>query len=985
MCLFILRKFKINPMEPFEPVKLEEEILRYWDKIDLFKKILKKNENGKKFYFLDGPPYVNGEPHMGHARTRAVRDPLLKYRMMKGYNVNLQPGFDCHGLPIEVKVEEELGLRRREDIEVMGAEKFIDKCRSRALYFIDRFLEFYKRFGMHWDFEHPYRTLDNEYISSSWAFFKKCEEKGILYKGKATTAWCPRCETALAGYEATDEYRDVSDYSIYVKFPIRGREKEYILIWTTTPWTLPANLAVTVNPKYEYVWVEVGNGERWLMAEELVDRVMEDCGVEEYRIVGGGMKGKELEGMKYEFVLSDITPENKKLEADHKNAHSVILGDFVTLEDGTGCVHTAPGHGQDDYSVGIKYRLPPFSPVGPEGRYTREGGKLEGVYVRDADSKVIEILKSRGLLAGEKRITHRYAHCWRCKTPIIYRASPQWFVNVGKVKRELIEENKKVRWIPEWAGEKRFKNWIEEARDWCISRQRYWGIPLPIWECECGERVVIGSWEELKEKAIKLPEGDVDLHAPYVNKIELKCPKCGKTMKRVPDITDIWFESGAATWASMNYPKEKRFEKFFPVDFITEGLDQTRGWFYTLMVEGVIMFGQAPYRNVLMNEWVLDKEGEKMSKSLGNVISPAEVIERYGADITRFYLLSETEVWEKLKFDMDGLKITFRLFNTLWNSYQFLKTYMSAAGFNPRDADAGEYEDVMKVEDAWIISRLSSLNQEVTRGLEEFRPYEAVIRIEDFILNDLSRWYIKAIRDRTWINASRRDKEAALLTLHMVLSETTRMLAPFAPFISEYIFRDLMGEESVFLRGWPSIAISPSQELEREMEVAKEIVEQVNAARGELGIKLRWPVDEIAVVTKVDINDVAEVIEKMANAKRVRIVDKVEGEGWVEREFSAGRVFVKRERSKETIEEGLIRDLMRHIQVMRKKEKLDVTEEIKLKVYSGVEFKKTIERFLDEIKENTTASEIEVGEGKPEKFKAEVEVGGERVWVDYER
>jgi isoleucyl-tRNA synthetase len=968
-------------MEPFKPLDLEQEIMEYWDKIDIFQKVKDKNKEGKKFYYLDGPPYVNGHPHMGHARTRAIRDPILKYRVMKGQDVNLQPGYDCHGLPIEVKVEEELGLRRKEDIEEFGAEKFIDKCKQRALKFVDVFNDFYKRFGLHWDFENPYKTLDQSYINSSWAFFKKAEEEGLLYKGKATTAWCPRCETALAGYEATDEYRDVTDNSIYVKFKISRRENEFILVWTTTPWTLPANLAVTVNPKYEYVFVQVG-AEKWLMAKELVETVMEACGIDDYEITGEPMTGKEIEGLKYDFVLADSVSDNADLDKEYDNAHKVLLGDFVTLEDGTGCVHTAPGHGQDDYSIGMRYGLPAFSPVGENGLYTKEGGSLKGVHVFKANDMVIDNLKSRNLLVSEQKISHRYAHCWRCKTPIIYRASPQWFVSVDKVKDLMIRENEKVNWLPEWAGEKRFSNWVKEARDWCISRQRYWGIPLPIWECECGERQVFGSFEELKEAAVELPDGEPDLHVPYTNKIKVKCSKCGKKMSRVPDITDIWFESGAATWASLGYPQEnEEFEKMFPMDFITEGLDQTRGWFYTIMLEGIIMFEQTPYHNVLMNEWVLDKNGDKMSKSLGNVTAPSEVMDKYGADITRFYLLEEIDVWEKLRFNMENVKITFRLFNTLWNCYQFVKTYMQ--GFDPRKVDISKYEDKLRVEDAWILSRLNTVNRKVTDSLENYLPYDAVQELDNFVMNDLSRWYIKVIRDRTWVSAEGEDKEAAITTLYMVLSEVSKLMAPFSPFISEYMYRELIGGESVFLGGWPESAGKSDEKLEKQMELAKEIVEQVNAARSEAGIKLRWPVEEIVISTKEDLEAVSEVICNMSNSKKVCFSDEAPKNA-VEKEFTSGKVMLSKDRSPEIVEEGLIRDLMRQIQNMRKKEKLDVSEEVVLKINTEEEFARTVEKFRDEIMSNTTSKDLIVGTGKPDDFKKEANFEGKTVWLDYE-
>ena len=970
-------------MEPFRPLEIEKEISEYWDKLGLFEKIKKANEAGEKFFFLDGPPYMNGNPHMGHARTRAIRDPILKYQVMLGKDVNLQPGYDCHGLPIEIKVEEELGLKRKEDIWDYGAEKFIDICRTRALETVDVFTEFYKRFGMHWDFEHPYKTLDNSYISSSWAFFKKCEEDGLLYKGKASTAWCPRCQTALAGYEATDEYRDVTDDSVYVKFPLKERPGEFVLIWTTTPWTLPSNLGVTLNPKYEYCLVSVPRDEKWLMAKELVPQVMEACEIEDgdYEILEDSIKqGKELEGVGYEFILPDWIPENKEIEKEAPATHSILLGDFVTLEDGTGCVHTAPGHGLDDYSVGMKYGLPPFSPVGENGCYTKEGGKLEGVYVKKANPIVIEELENRGAIAGKQKITHRCAHCWRCKTPIITRASPQWFINVGKVKDLMISENKKVTWNPDWAGEKRFSNWIKEARDWCISRQRFWGIPLPIWECSCGAREVIGSFEELKEKAIEMPEGEPDLHVPYTNKIKLSCPDCQKEMTRVPDITDIWFESGAATWAGMNYPKEKEpFTKFFPMDFITEGLDQTRGWFYTLMLEGIIMFGKTPFKTVLMNEWVLDKKGDKMSKSLNNVTSPYEVMEKYGADITRFYLVSESEVWEKLKFNADDVKITFRLMNTLWNCYQFAKTY-SEAGV----VDIEGLRDFLKPEDKWILSRLASVEKLVKDGFDACLPFGASKAIEDFILNDLSRWYIKIIRDRTWVSATGEDKDAAIATLWYAIAKTARMIAPFAPFIAEYIHRDLEGGDSVFLSGWPEINFEIDASLEREMQFAKEIVEASNAARDEAGIKLRWPLDALTVDTKEKLETVREVIENMANVNEVAFSNK-EPNAPVIKEFSSGRIMISKIRSPEAIQEGMLRDLLRQIQVMRKKEGLDVSEKIVLRFDGDEKLLKLIKKRETEIAQATGASAIELDKIDPKDLKSKTEIEGAQIFISYSK
>ena len=1007
--------------------------MKYWDEINI-REAMKKQAK-KKFYFLDGPPYVNGHPHMGHARTRAIRDPILKYRGMRGYDVWLQPGYDCHGLPIEVKVESELGLRTKDDIYDYGTEKFIDKCRERALHFVGIFNDFWKRFGMHWDFEKPYKTLDDSYIDSSWAFFKKAKEKGLLYKGKATTAWCPRCETALAGYEATDEYRDVQDTSIFVKFPIE--KDKFFVIWTTTPWTLPSNLAIAANPKYEYSEVSV-NKETWVMAKDLVEKVMETAGEEKFKITKI-LKGKELEGIKYEFVLSEEVPANKELEKN-KNVHTVILADYVTLEDGTGLVHIAPGHGQEDYSAGMKYGLPVFSPVGPNGRYTEEGGMFKGTFVRDADERVIQLLRAKKLLLAEEEIWHRYAHCWRCKTPIIYLASPQWFIAIEKIKGKLLEENAKVNWIPDWAGAKRFQNWIEQARDWCISRQRFWGIPLPIWECECGHFEVIGSFEELKKKAVEAPKEQFDLHVAYVNKFKLKCPECGKKMSRVPDITDIWFESGASTWASVSYPgKKEPFGSLFPADFITEGLDQTRGWFYTLMCEGVIMFDQSPYKTVLMNDWVLDKDGNKMSKSLGNVTDPKEVIDKYGADICRFYLLHETQVWDKLKFNSENVRITYRLFNTWWNCYQFLKTY------GGEEHKKGK----LKIEDEWILSRLNTLMKEVTDNFENYLLFESATLLNDFITNDFSRWYVKLIRDRTWVSSKGEDKETALYVMHQVLLRLTKLMAPFAPFLSEHMYRELTGKKSVFLDGWPEPG-DMDKDLEEGMKHVMNISEAVNAARNEAGIKLRWPlahakvvigghsekllkpllgiISQMTNVRKVDLssgvertlkpvpnfrslgpkfgkdaNKVANILKSQDGNKLKHSLDKgkckVEGfeitkedvsftedmpEDLVGEEFEGGVVYLETKRPKELVDEGYLRDMMRQIQELRKKDGLHVADEIQLEVYcSEEEFSRYLKSNSSELAKGVSASKVSVISQPPKDLKEEFMLDGKKLMINY--
>lgn len=861
--------------EDYNPVSLEIKILEEWEKIDIYDKLKQLRSEGPKFFFLDGPPYMNGLPHIGHARTRALRDPVLKYKSMNGYNVWHQPGFDMHGLPIEVKVEEILGTKTKSDIEKIGTELFIKSCKERGLSFLKIWIDFYRRFGMIGDFDNPYMTLSNSYIESSWYFFRKAWEKNLLYKGKATVAWCPRCETPLSGYEATDEYKDVEDYSIYVKFPLEGNKDEYIIIWTTTPWTIPANVAIAVNPKYEYVRVKVAN-EVWIVAKELLEKLMTLFGIQDYEILET-VTGQILFGLKYRHIMEDDLPIHKQFK--EPNAHTIILTNYVTLEDGTGCVHTAPGHGPEDYSAGVEYKLPILSPVDQTGKFTDEAGKYKNIYIKDANDLIVDDIEDKGFLLLRDSVFHRYAHCWRCKSPLLYRASDQWFIKVEAIKDQILKENKKVKWIPDWAGEKRFHNWIEGARDWCISRQRFWGIPLPIWECMCGNIIVVSSTEEIKSLGGTIPE---DLHKPYIDEVFIKCPKCSKKMKRVPDIADVWFDSGASTWSSLGYPQNtKKFDELFPVDFITEGLDQTRGWFYTLMLESFIVFGRAPYNKVLMNDFVLDQFGQKMSKSLGNVVDPNDVITKYGADVTRFYLLWEIAPWDKLKFNWENVESIYRTFNILWNAYKFVTLYMSLDKFDV-NTPINDVKKYLKDEDKWILSRINTLTKEVEETFDTLELHYIPRKIKEFILEDLSRWYIRLVRERMWLEDDNKEKISAYATAFYVFKRLSKILAPISPFISEAIYKNFVGESSIHLSDWdkydPSMIDS---ELELNMSILRNIIEGTLHARQKAGIKLRWPMSKVIVETqdetiKKAVISLSEIMKKQINVKEIVIGEVVQ-------------------------------------------------------------------------------------------------------------
>ncbi|WP_175059228.1 isoleucine--tRNA ligase [Thermococcus sp. 2319x1] len=885
-------------MREYDPQVLEEKIEAFWKENDVYNKVKRARENGPDYYFLDGPPYVSGAIHLGTAWNKIIKDMVIRFRTMQGYNVRRQPGFDMHGLPIEVKVEQALGLKYKKDIEEkVGVENFIKKCREFALTNLKIMTEQFKMLGVWMDWDNPYMTIKNEYIESAWFTLKKAWEKGLLEKDQRVLHWCPRCETALAEHEVRGEYKIREDPSIYVKFPVEGKENEYLLIWTTTPWTLPANLAVTVHPEYEYAKVKVafdGKEEHWIIAKGLVERVLNEIGakgeiVEEF-------KGEELEGIRYVHPFLEEYPRQKEFREKYEWAHCVILGEHVTLVEGTGLVHTAPGHGEEDFEIGKLYGLPIYSPLDDEGRYVE--GKWEGKFVKDADPEIIEYLKKKGLLVKAGTIEHKYPHCWRCKTPLIFRATDQWFLKISKVKEKIIEENdKNVTWYPDWV-KIRYDNGVMNSGDWCISRQRYWGIPLPIWVCEsCGNVHVVGSFEELKEMSKEPIEKDfheVDLHKPWIDTVVLRCPKCGGDMKRVKDVLDVWFDSGIASWASLDYPRRKDlFERLWPADFIVEGEDQVTKWFYSQQAASVVAFDTVPYKKVAMHGYVLDEKGDKMSKSLGNIIRPEEVVQKEGRDSFRFYMLWATTPWENLRFSWKGLAQVKRMLNILWNVYILASTYMSLDNFDPTKLNPEELP--FREEDRWILSRVNTLIDAVEDGIETFYLTRATRAIEYFVIEDLSRWYVRLIRKRLWIEKDDPDKLAAYWTLWKVFDVLLRLMAPFTPYITEEIYQNLIrpfsGKESIHLEDWPKKDESwVDEELEREMEIVRKIVEAGSAARQRAKIKLRYPVRQILIetedeTTKKAVERLNYLLKDQLNAKEVKVA-KVEREIKVKPNFA---------------------------------------------------------------------------------------------------
>jgi len=863
----------------YSPRKLEEEVISWWSKSDAYKKAKVSRKNGKKFYFLDGPPYVTNPPHVGTAWNKIMKDVVIRFRRMQGYNVRDQPGYDCHGLPIEVRVEEALGVRTKKEIEEkIGIERFIEECKKFVLKNENVQTNIFKRLGVWMDWDTPYLTYTNSYIEAAWWTLKKADEKKLLDKGLKVVHWCPRCETALAGYEITDEYRIVRDPSIYVKFPVLQKENEYILIWTTTPWTLPGNVAVMVHPEYTYARVKVGK-EVFILAEARCEPVFGEVGLG-YEVLET-FPGEKINGLQYKPPLLEEVPVQSQLE----NAHKVVLSkEYVALEEGTGCVHSAPGHGEEDFEVGLKYGLPAISPVDPTGRFTVDAGKYSGKYVKDANKVIIEDLRKKNLLLYGGTVDHKYPHCWRCKTPLILRATEQWFIKVTSFKDKMLEENEKIVWVPTWAGSRRFRDWLLGARDWVVSRQRYWGIPLPIWTCgKCGNREVFGSLDELRESAKSTPR-NLEPHKPWVDKIVFKCT-CGGVMRRVPDVLDVWMDSGVASWASLGYPAVKdNFEKWWPADFIIEAHDQTRGWFYSQLGAGIVAFNRCPYKCVAMHGHTLSADGKKMSKSLGNFIAPEKVIEKYGSDVLRFYELQCT-VWEDFCFKWEELDVVLMNMNVLWNVYNFASTYMNLDKFDPQKWTVNLLWKDLRQEDKWILSRTQSLVETVTNFLDKYHFHEAARTLNEFIVEELSRWYIRLIRRRTWIEKDDPDKLAAYATLYYTLKTFLLLMAPFTPFVAEKLYQEmfkpaeLKAPDSIHINDWPKVNKKlVNSELEKEMTILKDITSTAYNARQRAQLKLRWPVRTVTLVPSTAevmkaVTTLRDALQEQVNCKELTILE----------------------------------------------------------------------------------------------------------------
>ena len=1015
--------------------EIEQEILKNWNEQDILNKTIENRKDDKSFVFYDGPATANGMPGIHHMVSKLIKDVFCKYQTMKGHKVLRKIGWDTHGLPVEVQVEKDLGFEGKKDIEKYGIEPFNKKCRETVWKNEAAFERLTKDMGQFIDTKNRYITYDNDYIETEWWILKKFFDEGLFYEGVKITPYCPRCGTSLASHEVAQGYKEVSVDTVIV--PMKKKDEDaYFLVWTTTPWTLLANVALCVNPNETYVKVE-SMGYKFILAKALMNKVLGDDVkvLEEYT-------GKELEYTEYEQLLPF-------LEVD-KKGFFVTCDEYVTMSDGTGVVHIAPAFGEDDANVGKKYNLPYLNPVGEDGCYLE--GPWKGIRVFDADLEVIKYLKENDKLFKKQKIVHDYPHCWRCNSPLLYYSKPSYYLEVTKLKDKIIENNNTINWFPSYVGEKRFGNWLEELKDWAISRQRYWGTPLPFWTCSCGHEEMIGSRKELVEKAIEDIDESIELHRPYVDDVHLKCPKCGKAMTRCKDVIDCWFDSGAMPFAQYHYPFENKeiWEEQFPADFIAEGIDQTRGWFYSLLTISTFVTGKAPFKNVLVNDLLLDKYGHKMHKSKGNAVEPFGVMERNGADPIRWYLPYVSPVWTPIKFDEDGLKEVYsKFFNTLKNTYSFFALYANTDNLDPREFDV-PYEDRDEI-DKWLLSKYNKLLNYVTNAYDEYDVTKVVRSVTDFVSEDLSNWYIRRNRRRFWSSEFDTSKKSVYKTTYEVLEGLCKIIAPIASYTAEEIYLALTGE-SVHTKDFPQADLSKvNDRIENRMDLVRDLISLGRNARENVKIKVRQPISEVLIngKNKALISDLEDLIKEELNVKNVTYVEdlslymnyevkpnfKIAGkmfgpkiklfqeevskltsedikfiengeaftvnvdgelydvteemldirvsakEGYDAQKEGNNFIILNTNLTEDLINEGITRELISKVQNLRKQKDFDVADRIKLYYESDEKFEKVVKDFELMIKEDTLSVEIIKKEGLTEEF----DLNGLSVKLDVEK
>ena len=860
----------------------EEKVLKFWKENEIFEKSIEEKKDLPTYTFYDGPPTANGKPHIGHVLTRVIKDMIPRYQTMKGHKIIRKAGWDTHGLPVELEIEKELGIDGKEQIEAYGLDPFIRKCKESVWKYKGMWEEFSNKVGFWADMDNPYVTYHNTFIESEWWALKKIWDDGLLYKGFKIVPYCPRCGTPLSSHEVAQGYKTVKERSAVVRFKVIG-EDAYFLAWTTTPWTLPSNVALCVNPDENYCKVKAADGYTYYMAEALLDKVlggMAEKLVKEEKITEGTpayeiletYKGKELEGKEYEPLFECTKEYVAKLP---QKGHYITCDSYVTMSDGTGIVHIAPAFGEDDANVGRKYDLPFVQFVDGKGDMTKET-PYAGLFVKDADKPVLVDLEKAGLLFDAPKFEHEYPHCWRCDTPLIYYARDTWFIKMSAVKDRLVKNNNTVNWIPEGIGKGRFGAWLENVQDWGLSRNRYWGTPLNIWECSCGKRHAIGSIEELKSMSDNCPD-DIELHRPYIDAVTIKCPECGKEMHRVPEVIDCWFDSGAMPFAQWHYPFENQdiFEDNFPADFISEAVDQTRGWFYSLMAISTLLFDKAPYKNVIVLGHVQDKDGQKMSKSKGNAVDPMDALNKYGADAIRWYFYSNSAPWLPNRFHEDAVVEGQRKFmGTLWNTYAFYVLYANIDEFDPTKYTL-EY-DKLSVMDKWLLSKLNSMVKSVDDNLGNYRIPEATKALAEFV-DDMSNWYVRRCRERYWAKDMPQDKINAYMTLYTALVTLCKAAAPMIPFLTEDIYQNLVrtvdknAPESIHLCDFPEVNESMiDPELEASMDEVLKVVVFGRAARNTANIKSRQPIANMYIKAAKTLDDYfVDILRDELNVKNV--------------------------------------------------------------------------------------------------------------------
>ena len=1027
-------------------VEREKQVEKFWEDNQIFEKSMKVREGNPSYVFYDGPPTANGKPHIGHVETRVIKDMIPRYRTMKGYQVPRKAGWDTHGLPVELEVEKKLGLDGKDQIEKYGVEPFIEQCKESVWKYEGMWEDFSHTVGFWADMKNPYVTYHNDYIESEWWALKEIWKKGLLYEGHKIVPYCPRCGTPLSSHEVAQGYKDVKERSAVVRFKVKG-EDAYILAWTTTPWTLPSNVALCVNPDEDYVKV-TSKGYTYYMAAALVDTVLgEGAGVLEH------YQGKDLEFKEYEplFPYAEKRIGNKK-------AYYVVCDTYVTLTDGTGVVHIAPAFGEDDSKVGHRYDLPFVQLVNEKGEMTEET-PWAGTFCKKADMAVLQALEDKDLLFDAPLFEHSYPHCWRCDTPLIYYARETWFIRMTAVKEDLIRNNNTINWIPESIGKGRFGDWLENVQDWGLSRNRYWGTPLPVWQCECGHQDCIGSIEELKEKADNCPD-DIELHRPYIDAVTIKCPKCGKEMHRVPEVIDCWFDSGSMPFAQHHYPFENKetFEKQFPAQFISEAVDQTRGWFYSLLAISTLLFNKAPYENVIVLGLVQDENGQKMSKSKGNAVDPFDALQTYGADAIRWYFYTSSAPWLPSRFAgktvVEGQR---KFMGTLWNTYAFFVLYANIDNF-----DATKYSleyDKLAVMDKWLLSRLESTVKAVDDNLANYRIPEAAKALQSFV-DDMSNWYVRRSRERFWAKGMEQDKINAYMTLYTALVTVAKAAAPMIPFMTEDIYQNLVksidasAPESIHLCDFPEVHenwIDPK--MEEDMADLLEIVVMGRAARNTANIKNRQPIGTMYVKSEFQLSEFyKEIIEDELNVKEVvfkddiadfisysfkpqmrtvgpkygkllnkiktvlseldgnkamaelkstgelkldidgqeivlleedLLIDMAQMEGYVSESDHTITVVLDTNLTPELIEEGFVRELVSKIQTMRKEAGFEVMDKIRVYAKDNDKIVDIMKNHGDEIKSEVLAEDIVTGETKG--YEKEWNINSEKVTMAVER